>query len=48
MTPVRLPGIIASLFSDRTIRVPQALQVEAADELEFRLVFRLFLTPNLG
>ncbi|BAZ50612.1 hypothetical protein NIES4103_32290 [Nostoc sp. NIES-4103] len=32
VTPVRLPGIMASLFSDRSIRVPQALQVEAADE----------------
>lgn len=29
--PVRLPGIMASVFGDRTIRVPQALQVEAAD-----------------
>ncbi|BAZ32342.1 hypothetical protein NIES4074_48440 [Cylindrospermum sp. NIES-4074] len=32
VTPVRLPGIMASLFSDRTLKVPQALQVEAADE----------------
>jgi hypothetical protein len=30
--PTRLPGIMASVFSDRTLRMPQTLQVEAADE----------------
>jgi hypothetical protein len=37
--PVRLPGIMASLFCDRTVKVPQTLQVEAADQLD-----RLLLT----
>lgn len=32
VTPVRLPGIMASLFADRTLKVPKTLQVEAADE----------------
>jgi hypothetical protein len=30
--PVRLPGTMASLFVDRTLRSPQTLQVTAADE----------------
>jgi hypothetical protein len=30
--PTRLPGIMASLFSRRTLRMPQTLVVEAADE----------------
>ncbi len=30
--PTRLPGIMASVFSHRTLRMPQTLQVEAADE----------------
>jgi hypothetical protein len=29
--PLRLPGTMASLFAERTLRCPQALQVEAAD-----------------
>ena len=37
--PVRLPGNMASLFCDRTITVPQTLQVEAADAQD-----RLFLS----
>jgi hypothetical protein len=31
VNPVRLPGIMASLFADRTLKVPKTLQVEAAD-----------------
>ena len=30
--PVRLPGIMASLFADRSLKAPQTLRVEAADE----------------
>lgn len=30
--PPRLPGIMASLFSDRTLKMPQTLQIAAADE----------------
>ena len=30
--PTRLPGIMTSLFSQRTLRMPQTLVVEAADE----------------
>ncbi|MFB2922855.1 hypothetical protein [Aerosakkonema funiforme] len=30
--PVRLPGIMASVFADRTLKVPESLQVEAAYE----------------
>lgn len=37
--PVRLPGIMASVFCDRTLKVPETLQVEAADQLD-----RLLLT----
>jgi hypothetical protein len=36
--PVRLPGIMASLFADRTLKVPSSLQVEAADERDRLLV----------
>lgn len=30
--PLRLPGTMASLFADRTLSIPQSLQVEAADD----------------
>ncbi len=30
--PLRLPGIMASLFSHRSARIPQNLQIEAADD----------------
>jgi hypothetical protein len=36
--PVRMPGIMASLFADRTLKVPSSLQVEAADERDRLLV----------
>lgn len=36
--PVRLPGIMASVFSDRTLKVPETLQVEALDEQDRLLV----------
>ncbi|HAZ47722.1 MAG TPA: hypothetical protein DCZ55_25490 [Cyanobacteria bacterium UBA11371] len=41
LLPVRLPGNMASLFSDRTIKVPQTMQVEATDLQE-----RLLLTVD--
>ena len=51
--PVRLPGIMASLFSDRTIRVPQALQVQAADpegrlliNVKFETIAELIVPDN--
>ncbi|MCL1468167.1 hypothetical protein [Argonema galeatum] len=39
--PVRLPGIMASLFADRTLKVPETLQVEADDRGD-----RLLLNVN--
>lgn len=36
--PARLPGIMASLFSDRTLKMPQALQITAADEQDHLLL----------
>ena len=36
--PLRLPGVMASLFSDRSLRMPQALQIEAADEQDRLLI----------
>ena len=30
--PLRLPGVMASLFVDKAIKVPQALQIQARDE----------------
>ncbi len=51
--PVRLPGIMASLFSDRTIQVPQALQVEASDpegtllvNVKFETIAELIIPDN--
>jgi hypothetical protein len=51
--PVRLPGIMASLFSDRAIKVPQALQVEAADpegrlliNVKFETIAELIVPDN--
>jgi hypothetical protein len=53
VTPVRLPGIMASLFGDRAIRVPQALQVEAADQqgrlllsVQFETIAELVVPDN--
>jgi hypothetical protein len=36
--PVRLPGIMASLFGDRTLRMPQRLQIEVADDQDYLLM----------
>jgi len=30
--PLRLPGVMASLFADKTVKMPQALQIQAMDE----------------
>lgn len=38
--PVRLPGAMASIFADRTILVPRALEIRAADERD-RLTLQL-------
>jgi hypothetical protein len=53
LRPVRLPGIMASLFSDRAIRVPQALEVEAADpegrlliNVKFETIAELIVPDN--
>lgn len=39
--PLRLPGVMASLFSDRVLKMPQSLQIEAEDEQD-----HLFLNLN--
>lgn len=51
--PVRLPGIMASLFSDRAIRVPQALEVGAVDhdsrllvKVKFETIAELIVPDN--
>jgi hypothetical protein len=51
--PLRLPGVMASLFADRTLRVPQRLQVQAADEqdqllltLDFESMLELVVPDN--
>ncbi|HAX90537.1 MAG TPA: hypothetical protein DCY91_30915 [Cyanobacteria bacterium UBA11370] len=51
--PLRLPGIMASLFSDRTLKSPQGLQVQAADEqdqlqinLQFDAMTELIVPDN--
>ncbi|MBE9128756.1 MULTISPECIES: hypothetical protein [unclassified Coleofasciculus] len=38
--PLRLPGTMASLFADRTLKLPHSLQVEGADEQD-RLSLKL-------
>lgn len=53
--PLRLPGIMASLFCDRSLRMPQTLQIEAADEqdrllinIDFDGVAELIVPDNQG
>ncbi|HBK23227.1 MAG TPA: hypothetical protein DDZ60_12170 [Planktothrix sp. UBA10369] len=36
--PLRLPGIMASLFSDRSLKMPQSLQIQAQDEQDHLLL----------
>jgi hypothetical protein len=38
--PIRLPGAMATLFSDESVRVPVGLELEAADERD-RLMLRV-------
>ncbi|MDB9313689.1 hypothetical protein PN462_11310 [Spirulina sp. CS-785/01] len=40
--PIRLPGLMASLFTERTVKMPQGLQVYAADEQDQMLVTAQF------
>ncbi|GAB1544660.1 hypothetical protein NUACC21_73360 [Scytonema sp. NUACC21] len=51
--PVRLPGIMASVFGDRTIKVPERLEVQAADEearlsidVQFETIAELIVPDN--
>lgn len=51
--PPRLPGPMASLFGDRTLKVPQTLQVDAADEqdrlsltMQFEAITELVVPDN--
>ncbi|MEQ8537140.1 MAG: hypothetical protein RIB93_06725 [Coleofasciculus sp. D1-CHI-01] len=40
--PLRLPGIMASLFGDRTVSMPRQLQVQAADDQDQLLLTMAF------
>lgn len=51
--PLRLPGIMASLFSERTLKMPQALQIFAIDDqdnmnldIQFEATTELIVSDN--